>query len=106
MSQVSSKLRRAVGAYIHWCPGCEEMHQLPDSWQFDGNLEEPTFSPSFRHSGYSSHHQPRICHYTLVKGILNFCGDSTHQLAGMSVPLPSLPKAMIDNEKAGKGLEP
>ena len=97
MGQVSSKLRRAKGSYLHWCPGCEELHQLPDSWQFDGNLESPTFSPSFRHSGYSSHDEPRICHYILTTGVLNFCGDSTHSLAGKSVPLPKLPEELTDD---------
>ena len=27
------------------------MHKLPDSWKFDGNLESPTFTPSFKHEG-------------------------------------------------------
>lgn len=96
MGQVSSTLRRGTGAYFHWCPGCEEMHTLPDGWSFDGNLETPTFTPSFLHSGYSSHHQPRICHYILTNGILNFCTDSTHTLAGKSVALPKLPIELAD----------
>jgi hypothetical protein len=78
--------------YLHWCPACEEVHALPDSWRFDGNVENPTFSPSFKHSGYSSHNKPRICHYILTGGILDFCSDSTHALAGKSVPLPAFPE--------------
>lgn len=90
MSQVSSKLRRAEGRYFHWCPGCKTMHPLPDRWQFDGNLEAPTFSPSFLHRGHFND-KDGVCHYILTKGVLNFCGDSTHELAGQTVPLPDLP---------------
>jgi len=115
MSQVSGTLRRGVGVYLHWCPGCEEMHQLPDSWAFDGNLENPTFTPSFKHSGVQTVKSggkwtgefvrdangstvPFVCHYVLTAGVLNFCADSTHGLAGKSVPLPKLPDGLTDDD--------
>lgn len=91
MNQVSSKLRRAEGRYFHWCPGCEEMHPLPDRWKFDGNLESPTFAPSFSHSGPGG-----TCHYILAAGKLNFCPDCSHALAGKTVPLPDLPAGVTD----------
>jgi hypothetical protein len=94
MGQVSSTLRRGDGCYFHWCPGCEEMHPLPDGWTFDGNLEKPTFAPSFKHSWGG---RPDVCcHYILTAGILNYCADSTHELAGKSVPLPPLPEWLKD----------
>jgi hypothetical protein len=113
MGQVSSTLRRYEGGFGHWCPGCEEMHTLPDNWKFNGNLEKPTFTPSFKHTGIqrvfvdgnwtgewkkdaSGNTVPFICHYILTDGVLNFCGDSTHVLAGHSVPLPSLPEGLTD----------
>lgn len=109
MNQVSATLRRLTNGYAHWCPGCEEMHRLPDSWTFDGNVECPTFSPSFKHSGVravtvngewtgefvtdaAGKPIPFICHYILTAGVLNFCGDCTHSLTGRSVPLPPLPE--------------
>lgn len=115
MGQVSAVLRRAEGGFTHWCPGCEEMHILPDSWNFDGNLDTPTFTPSFRHSflrriftegewtgewkrDSSGNTIPFVCHYILTAGQLNFCGDSTHSLAGKSVPLPLLPEGLTDND--------
>lgn len=114
MGQVSSKLRRQTGGYAHWCPACEEMHNMPDSWTFDGNLEQPTYSPSFRHSGMQRINQdgkwtgewargadgkplPWVCHYILTAGVLNYCGDCTHALAGKSVPLPDLPPELRDD---------
>ena len=113
MSQVSTKLRRGEGRYFHWCPGCEELHQLPDGWTFDGNLTAPTFSPGFRHSGYQravvngkwtgeyvrgadNKPLPWCCHYILTAGQLNFCSDSTHALASKTVPLPDLPADLTD----------
>ena len=119
MSQVSPYLRRAQDAYAHWCPGCLEMHRLPDSWSFNGNVNSPTFTPSFRHSGvkrvivdgkwagdwagdwiYDAQGEPipHICHYILTDGVLNFCGDCTHELSGKSVPLPELPKWASDKK--------
>lgn len=114
MGQVSSTLRRSTGAYLHWCPACEELHQLPDGWAFDGNLEKPTFTPSFKHEcmkrvmvagkwtgewvrDADGKTVPAICHYVLTDGVLNFCGDCTHALAGMVVPLPALPEGLTDD---------
>jgi hypothetical protein len=114
MGQVSTKLRRGKGMYFHWCPACDEMHPLPDSWQFDGNLESPTFTPSFRHGGYRKHNVngvwtkpfwerdasgntiPSVCHYILTNGVLNYCGDCTHALKGQSISLPDLPDFVRD----------
>lgn len=89
------------------------MHILPDSWAFDGNVESPTFSPSFKHEGIqrvfvdgrwtgewkkdcNGGTIPFICHYILTAGQLNFCGDSTHSLAGQTVALPPLPEGFTD----------
>jgi len=116
MGQVSSKLRKADGGYAHWCPGCLEMHILPNTWAFNGDLENPTFTPSFKHSGmrrlFANHKWtgewirdtsgkpiPFICHYILTAGVLNFCMDSTHALAGKPVPLPKLPNTLSDDGK-------
>lgn len=111
--QVSSKLRRVEGGFAHWCPACEEVHILPDRWQFDGNLENPTFQPSFRHTGLrmvyvggkwtgewvrnaNGNVISRVCHYNLTAGQLQYCADSTHGLAGRTVPLPLLPEGLTD----------
>ena len=113
MGQVSSVLRRYKGGYLHWCPACEEMHVLPDSWKFDGNLERPTFHPSFKHEGCQIEKVdgkwtgewirgadgkplPFVCHYVLTAGQLHFCADCTHSMAGKVVPLPKLPEFYAD----------
>ena len=116
MGQVSSTLRRGAGAYMHWCPGCMEMHSLPDGWTFDGNLEKPSFTPSFKHTGLrrvfttggnwtgewirSANREPVpfVCHYILTAGILHFCNDSSHNFAGQSVVMPKLPEGLTDDD--------
>lgn len=115
MSQVSSKLRRGQGRYFHWCPACEELHPLFDSWNFvNKDLTKPTFTPSFKHSGGQTvkvngrwtgewvlgddgKPKPWVCHYILTDGILHFCGDCTHAMAGKDVPLPDLPDFLEDD---------
>lgn len=94
MSQVSRFLRAGSGGHLHWCPACLELHPLPKSWTFDGNLERPTFTPSFAHSGGSV--PGWRCHYMLTKGVLHFQADCSHAMAGQSVPLPELPEAYRD----------
>lgn len=113
MGQVSDKLRRAVNGYIHWCPACEETHVIPDSWSFDGNLDRPTFSPSVKITGKqvvnkngrwtgewvrdsNGNTLDLCCHYILTAGVLNYCGDCTHELRGQSIPLPALPEFLRD----------
>lgn len=71
------------------------MHPLPDGWKFDGNLESPTFEPSFRHT-YGPGQPDRCCHYSLIKGVLHFAKDCSHAMRSQSVPLPPLPDWMTD----------
>lgn len=113
MGQLSSKLRSMQGGVGHWCPGCDEIHLIPRSWTFDGDLESPTFAPSVKITGKqrvnvdgkwtgewvrdaNGKAVDMCCHYILTKGVLNFCGDCTHALAGQAVPLPVLPPQHSD----------
>ena len=83
------------------CPGCLELgggsglHMLPvnsteesPSWDWDGNLEAPTLSPSI----LTGKDDPaRRCHSFLKAGVFEFLGDCAHSLAGTSVPMVELP---------------
>lgn len=87
--------------YAHWCPGCQHAHIFHtvriDSgpcWDFDGNLERPTFRPSMREFWPAHNGKPErtLCHYFLRNGEIDFLGDSTeHELRG-KVPLPDFPE--------------
>lgn len=75
---------------IFFCPGCEQRHAVPIKeknpwgalWTFNGDMEKPTLAPSV--------HYPGRCHFHLESGILKYCGDCDHPLAGKIVPLPDL----------------
>ena len=98
MSQVSSVMRRGPTQFFHWCPACEQMHPLPDSWKFDGNLETPTFSPSFKQTFYQEigdqserpNGEERVCHYIITGGVIQFCSDSWHKRSDF-VAIPPIP---------------
>lgn len=98
MKLVSPKLAFTAknNSYWHYCPGCKSLHQIVArpakqengaSWEFNQNLEKPTFSPSVNCSWGTK----ARCHYFLTEGILKFCTDSTHEFAGKEVPLPDIP---------------
>lgn len=95
-----------------WCPGCDMngrggLHMLPvntggvksPSWDFDGNLELPTLSPSiltrseFRFSRGET--EPFVCHSFLKAGVFEFLGDCTHRYANQRVPIPDLPEWFV-----------
>jgi len=82
--------------YIFYrCPGCNEHHWIPvtgsKAWQFDGNLESPTVTPSVKHTcKYGDDTPDSVCHYFIRAGRLEYCGDCTHNLAGQTVPMPQL----------------
>jgi len=87
------------------CPGClalgggSGLHLLPvnaagnpstksPAWNWDGNLEAPTLSPSIL---TSKDDEERRCHSFLKAGVFEFLGDCAHPLAGQSVPMADLP---------------
>lgn len=114
MSQVSPILRRAGDGWIHWCPACEQCHRLPDlGWTFNGDLQHPTFSPSFKHGGRRTlmkegvwtgewHRGPDgqpldgTCHYIITDGKIQFCPDSWHNRSDI-VQMPLIPPHLDDS---------
>lgn len=113
---MSDILRKIPAGHLLWCPGCETTHVLPaNGWMFNGNCERPSFSPSFKHSGMQRLFEhgrwtgewkrdaagapiPFVCHYILTAGVLNYCGDSTHALAGRAVPLQPVPADLVGED--------
>lgn len=108
MARLSAKLRsvafdmdRERIGIAYWCPGCDESHAICTRgdatkgpvWSWDGNVDAPTCSPSIR----VIIHGDRICHCFLRDGTIEFCGDSTHNLAGQTVALPDWPSDRESN---------
>lgn len=105
MARVSPVLRSMDGGFGHWCPGCNTMHYIAVDkplangarWTFDGNLDAPTFGPSVRVTiPDADEDMVACCHYFIRGGEIQFCSDSTHSLAGKTVPLPEFPQSEID----------
>lgn len=98
MSEIWTKVSRVLthssnGFYLIKCPGCKQLHMLnvdqsrPQCWQFDGDVEKPTFSPSLMVNGS----QPeKRCHSFIRNGQIQFLSDCHHGLAGQTVDLPDV----------------
>lgn len=106
MGTLSTKLHSVQGGFSHWCPGCERMHIIytdkPHGWDFNNNLDYPTFNPSVRvsYNGPDADTYRKdgrrapsaVCHYFLHEGLLKYCSDSTHRLKGQTIPLAEPPQ--------------
>lgn len=100
-----------------WCPGCKTLHVFDERWKFNGDYNEPTFTPSLRTSTghYVQGVQLRadgkcdycerakehgrksicgVCHVNVDKGRIIFHADCTHHFAGKIAPLtlPPVPE--------------
>jgi hypothetical protein len=101
-----------------FCPGCNRAHTIktsPDGWGWNGDVERPTFTPSVLVTGrdftpagqaeYDAWYEagcpplngkqfesaPSVCHSFVTDGQIQFLDDSTHALAGQTVPLADFP---------------
>lgn len=86
------------------CPGCIKMvggsglHMLAvntdiksPSWNWNGNLEKPTLTPSIL-TGKGS---KNICHSYLTDGVFKYLEDCTHEFAGKNIAMLPLPDWFI-----------
>lgn len=105
MGKLSRKLRSAEGGRVmFWCPGCDGAHMVRvegegrPRWRFNGNQEQPTFSPSIlvTYNGADAgvdDAPSAVCHSFVTDGKIRFLPDSTHALAGKTVDLPDFDEA-------------
>lgn len=87
--------------YIFHCPGCgyghsfvmkwggkrkrwaiESNHNMP-TWTFNGDLENPSFSPSLLYK-----HPHKRCHLFVRNGMIEYLSDCDHAYAGKTIPMP------------------
>lgn len=74
--------------YWFHCPGCDIPHaftvkpKFGTGWDFNNDLEKPTFSPSLLCDS------KRRCHLFLKEGKIQFLNDCHHDLAGQTVDCP------------------
>ena len=88
---------KVVGHGI-WCPACDTIHHFPaDRWKFNGDMRQPTFSPSMLLkcntpdlAGYNPDVRSSICHSVIADGKIMYCSDCTHEFKGKTVELPDI----------------
>lgn len=80
--------------YRFMCPGCNRSHEISDSWEFNGDFDNPTFKPSVLGTGKWPNEEGEWedwrCHSFIENGEIRFLNDSTHSLAGKTVELPEI----------------
>ncbi len=81
------------------CPACESTHAYwlahPEGrkgpiWEFDGDMEHPSFTPSLRIRGRNAEGDT-CCHLFVRAGQIEYCSDCTHTMAGKTVPMEQFP---------------
>jgi hypothetical protein len=79
-----------------YCPACKMRHSVstdprhsrigtdgkPVVWTFNGNLQEPTITPSLNTWSEADGKIVWRCHSNVTKGEITFHGDCTHALRG------------------------
>ena len=100
-----------------WCPGCDDLHGVEVTeparrWEWDGNREAPTITPSILVSGVQwaaefPFHKPQhpvaagaptVCHSYVRSGRWEFLGDCSHALAGQTVSMVSVPDWIANDD--------
>ena len=121
MTKLSKVLRSVTNnGLMFYCPACKINHIVyvgegsGPRWSYNNNPHAPTFNPSVRvasghyngpsDSCWCTYNKDKIakgeepspfkcgtCHSQITDGVIQYYGDSTHSLAGMSVDIPILP---------------
>lgn len=73
--------------FYFFCPGCQTRHAVDSSWEFNGDLDKPTFSPSIHVITYED---KTLCHSFVKDGNIQFLHDCAHAFAGQTLELPDL----------------
>lgn len=85
------------GMYYFYCQGCKCRHQIAISendcgfpiWKFNGDLENPTISPSVKVE-YHGADKDTVCHSFIRDGKIQYLSDCTHELNGKTVDMIDL----------------
>lgn len=95
---------------MFFCPACQCGHavwlQGPTKWTWNGSFEKPTFAPSllvtqvvadppvtpenldqWNQNPWPQTKVEKRCHSHVTDGMINYCADSTHALAGKTIPM-------------------
>lgn len=74
-----------------YCPACKSGHTINKSWQYDGNKDLPTISPSVLLTGTTREGEVYSrCHSFVKQGKIQFLDDCLHDMKGQTVDLPEI----------------
>lgn len=84
------KNNETTETYVFHCPGCKYDHWVrvrgsEPVWQWNGNVEKPTVSPSILVNGHDSASR---CHSFIKEGKIQFLDDCFHSLKSQTVEIP------------------
>lgn len=110
MAKIKDYGKGALGFY---CPGCGHQHVYyvnseywtqttgKQGWTFNNDFDKPSFTPSLLNR-WGKYVDPDfvedpdfpnssgICHLFVTNGMIEYCGDCTHELAGKTIELPDV----------------
>lgn len=98
--KVQPRMHGGVKHVWYYCPGCKRLHGVPaERWNWNGDTEKPTLSPSVRHFIPEGEHGPSrtTCHYFVREGRIEYCGDCEHELSGKNVDMVDVVDAPEDS---------
>lgn len=78
-----AKIKEIGDQYYFHCPGCNMIHGVGKSWEFNCDFEKPTFSPSILVRGGDVY-----CHSYIKNGMIQFLSDCHHELKNQTIELP------------------
>lgn len=75
-----------------YCPACKTHHAFDSRWSFNGDYDNPTFTPSMLVNGSKEHQSPGSprCHSFVVNGRIQYLSDCMHDMAGQTIELPEI----------------
>ena len=89
--------------YLIECEGCKHGHVYDSRWTFNGDVDNPTFTPSYlskyKHpkgydndnpapKGWTGEKVEEVCHSFVTNGKIQYLSGCTHQYAGQTLDLP------------------
>jgi hypothetical protein len=87
------KLAKTIdNRYIFYCEGCAMCHSFDNRWNFNGDMEKPTFYPSLlvqmRNAIVNNIVANNyVCNSFVREGKIEYLNDCSHKLAGNTVEL-------------------
>lgn len=91
------KVRKFGQNHVIKCPGCDVTHVIDTRWDFNGDMDKPTFKPSLLvQYEWGDENEERRCHSFITDGNIRYLNDCTHELVGQTVELPEITRGDSD----------